>query len=99
MNPKEWALYKEMERDHVLSLVDDRRCEVRLMQHPWLVNYYNWLTELSIQMMAKTIIVHNEKVERLKELVETNEGKPMLVFYNFKHDLQAIKEAFQKRLN
>ena len=45
---------------------------------------------------GETIIVHNEKVERLKELVETNEGKPMLVFYNFKHDLQAIKEAFPK---
>ena len=23
MSPKEWALYKEMEREHVLSLVDD----------------------------------------------------------------------------
>ena len=45
---------------------------------------------------GEIVVVHNEKIERLKELVETNEGKSMLVFYNFKHDLQSIKEAFPK---
>ena len=95
MNPKEWALYKEMERDHVLSLVDDD--DVSALNAASLAGKLLQLANGAIYTDdGETIIVHNEKVERLKELVETNEGKPMLVFYNFKHDLQAIKEAFPK---
>lgn len=95
MNPKEWVLYKEMERDHVLSLVDDDA--VSALNAASLAGKLLQLANGAIYTDAgETIIVHNEKVERLKELVETNEGKPMLVFYNFKHDLQAIKGAFPK---
>ena len=95
MNPKEWALYKEMERDHVLSLVDDD--DVSALNAASLAGKLLQLANGSIYTDGgETIVVHNEKVERLKELVDTNEGKPMLVFYNFKHDLQAIKEAFPK---
>ena len=95
MNPKEWALYKEMERDNVLSLADDD--DVSALNAASLAGKLLQLANGAIYTDAgETIIVHNEKVERLKELVETNEGKPMLVFYNFKHDLQAIKEAFPK---
>ena len=95
MNPKEWALYKEMERDHILSLVDDD--DVSALNAASLAGKLLQLANGAIYTDdGETIIVHNEKVERLKELVETNEGKPMLVFYNFKHDLQAIKEAFPK---
>ena len=95
MNPKEWALYKEMERDHVLSLADDD--DVSALNAASLAGKLLQLANGAIYTdEGETIIVHNEKVERLKELVETNEGKPMLVFYNFKHDLQAIKEAFPK---
>lgn len=95
MNSKEWALYKEMERDHVLSLVDDD--DVSALNAASLAGKLLQLANGAIYTdEGEIIIVHNEKVERLKELVETNEGKPMLVFYNFKHDLQAIKEAFPK---
>lgn len=95
MNPKEWALYKEMERDHVLSLVDED--DVSALNAASLAGKLLQLANGAIYTdEGETIIVHNEKVERLKELVETNEGKPMLVFYNFKHDLQAIKDAFPK---
>lgn len=95
MNPKEWELYKEMESDHVLSLVDDD--DVSALNAASLAGKLLQLANGAIYTdEGETIIVHNEKVERLKELVETNEGKPMLVFYNFKHDLQVIKEAFPK---
>ena len=95
MNPKEWVLYKELERDHVLSLVDDD--DVSALNAASLAGKLLQLANGAIYTDdGETIIVHNEKVERLKELVETNEGKPMLVFYNFKHDLQAIKGAFPK---
>ena len=40
--------------------------------------------------------IHEQKLEMLKELADTNTGKPMLVFYNFRHDLVAIQKAFPK---
>lgn len=38
--------------------------------------------------------VHDEKLDALEELIEQANGKPVLVFYNFRHDL----ERMQKRL-
>ena len=95
MNPKEWALYKELEREHVLSIEDDD--DISALNAASLAGKLLQLANGSIYNDdGEIVVVHNEKVERLKELVETNEGKPILVFYNFKHDLQAIKEAFPK---
>lgn len=37
--------------------------------------------------------IHSAKVEALKEIVENLQGNPLLVFYEFKHDVQRIKEA------
>lgn len=40
--------------------------------------------------------VHNCKVEALLELIEEAQGQPLLIFYNFKHDLERIQEALKK---
>lgn len=42
----------------------------------------------------KVIPVHDAKISALKEIIEANDGNPILVFYNFKHDKDRIKEAF-----
>lgn len=41
--------------------------------------------------------VHDNKIEAFLELVEAEEGKHMLVFYNFQHDLIRIKAALGKK--
>ena len=38
--------------------------------------------------------VHDEKIEALRELVRETYGEPLLVAYQFKHDLARIKAAF-----
>ncbi len=40
--------------------------------------------------------VHNCKVEAFMELVESLQGKPALVFYNFQHDRERILAALRK---
>lgn len=40
--------------------------------------------------------IHDNKIEAFLELVEAEEGKHMLVFYNFQHDLTRIKAALSK---
>lgn len=41
--------------------------------------------------------IHDCKLEAFMELVEAAQGQPMLVFYNFKHDLDRIKKALIKK--
>lgn len=43
------------------------------------------------------INIHDCKIEAFMELVEAAQGKPMLVFYNFKHDLIRLKKALSKK--
>lgn len=38
--------------------------------------------------------IHDAKLEALEELVDTNPGQPLLVFYTYKHDLTRIQERF-----
>jgi hypothetical protein len=41
-------------------------------------------------------ILHSEKVDALAELVEENSSENFLVAYNFKSDLERLKERFPK---
>lgn len=43
-------------------------------------------------------LVHDEKIEALKSVVEESLGMPLLVFYHFKSDLARIRKAFPKAL-
>lgn len=43
-----------------------------------------------------TVEIHDCKIEAFMELVEAAQGQPILVFYNFKHDLERIKKALAK---
>lgn len=40
--------------------------------------------------------IHDKKLEVLQELIESLNGKPALVFYNFKHDLDRITKMLEK---
>ena len=41
--------------------------------------------------------IHNRKLDALEDLIEAANGKPVLVAYWFKHDLQRIKKRFAVR--
>lgn len=44
----------------------------------------------------EVIEIHHEKIEKLKEIVEASQGKPILVFYNYQHDKTRILKALAK---
>ena len=54
-------------------------------------------------MLFRSITIHNAKLEALKELVEQANGNPVLIFYQFRHDLiriiQVLKEYNPQPLN
>ncbi len=45
-----------------------------------------------------TIVLHDEKTDYLEEVVEELNGQPLLIAYQFKHDLERIQARFGKRL-
>ena len=45
----------------------------------------------------KTHIIHDKKLDALEDLIEGANGKPVLVAYWFKHDLERIKNRFPVR--
>lgn len=95
MSDSEKEKYRTMEKEHVLGLGQENEISAlnaasvanKLLQ---MANGYVYDDE------GNLVHIHDQKIDRLKELVDVNEGKPMLVFYNYKHDLAAIKEAFPK---
>lgn len=94
LTDKERELYREMERTHILTLVDE---EISALNAAAVANKLLQMANGAIYNEdGDAIVIHRQKIERLKELVEVNEGKPILVFYNFKHDLESIKDAFPK---
>src|SRR5262249_59961280 len=41
-----------------------------------------------------TVAIHDLKIEWLRELVESLDGEPLLIAYEFLEDLRAIRRAF-----
>lgn len=41
-------------------------------------------------------VIHDEKIDALEELIEDNAGKPIMVFYNYKHDYDRLMERLSK---
>ena len=54
-------------------------------------------TDTQNPKQREVVEVHDNKIEAFLELVEAEEGKHMLVFYNFQHDLIRIKAALGKK--
>lgn len=92
MTDEEKALYQTMERQHVLALADS---EIIALTAAAVANKLLQMANGYVYDDDKHCTkIHEQKIEVLKELADTNAGKPMLVFYNFRHDLTAIKKAF-----
>lgn len=46
----------------------------------------------------KTLDIHKGKIQALTDLVDELNGKPLLIAYNFKHDLETLQRTFGKNL-
>ena len=47
--------------------------------------------------MGEPFFIHDEKLNALEDLIEGANGKPVLIAYWYKHDLERIKERFSVR--
>ena len=92
LDEKSQKAYRELEREYVTELQGE---EITALSAAAVSNKLLQLANGAVYDGGKKVIsVHDAKITALKEIIEANDGNPILVFYNFKHDKDRIKEAF-----
>lgn len=102
LDDKAEKAYKTLEKQRILEMqdqiIDAGSAGVLAGKLLQLANGAMYVVTDPEQPKNKTVVnVHDNKLEAFMELVEAEEGKHMLVFYNFQHDLSRIKEALKKK--
>lgn len=93
MSPKERKLYDDFQKDMVLSIGDE---ELDAANAAALSNKLLQMANGAVYGENKKVIpIHDRKLDALEDLVEAANGKPLLVAYWYKHDLQRIKARFK----
>lgn len=96
LNSKERAKYEEMERAAVLSLPEG---DINAVNAAALSGKLMQLSNGACYDEARKVIpLHDRKLEALEEIIDSASGKPVIVFYNFKHDLSRIMKKFSQAI-
>lgn len=96
LDPKAKKAYLELERKMVLELPEDEE-EISVASAAALSNKLLQLGNGAIYDEDRQYHeIHNCKIEAFLELIESLQGKPALVFYNFQHDRIRMLNALGK---
>jgi SNF2 family DNA or RNA helicase len=95
LSSREMKLYKQMERDMLLPYADG---DILALNAATLAGKLLQLANGACYDEYHDVkVVHNQKLDALEDLIEAANGKPVLVAYWFKHDLERIKSRFKVR--
>lgn len=84
--------YKQLERDLVLEFKDQ---EITASNSAVLANKLLQMANGAIYDDGKKVInIHDDKLDALENIVEESQGQPILVFYQYQHDLERLKKRF-----
>jgi len=85
-------LYKTLERDLLLEYADG---DVVAQTAAVLSNKLLQMASGAVYDEERGVkIIHDAKLDALEDIIEAANGKPVMVFYNFKHSLSRIQERF-----
>ena len=90
--------YDEMERQRILEFGDTvlDAGSAAVLSNKLLQLGNGAVYNVAENGKREVIEIHGNKVEAFLELVEELNGKPVLVFYNFQHDLERMERALRK---
>lgn len=95
LSDKEQKLYDSLKQDMVLSLEEN---EIDVINAAALSNKLLQMSNGAVYNDDKeSLHIHDRKLDALEDLIEGANGKPVLVAYWFKHDLEKIKDRFDVR--
>ena len=93
LDAKAWGVYKKMEKDCVLELQGK---EITATAAAAVSNKLLQMANGAVYDDEKNVVeVHRAKLAALREIIDAASG-PVLVFYNFRHDLARILEEFKE---
>lgn len=88
----DYRKYKKLERELVLE-----EEEVTVSNAAVLANKLLQLSNGAIYNDDKSVVhLHDDKLDALERIVEDSQGQPILVFYQYQHDLERIKVRFKE---
>ncbi len=93
LDPKALKSYTELEREMILQLPDEGD-DISVTSAAALSNKLLQLANGAVYDEDRQVHeIHGCKIEAFLELIESLQGKPALVFYNYQHDRERILKA------
>lgn len=95
LSEKERIIYDELKREMVVSLGEE---EIDASNAATLSGKLLQMANGAIYNEEKSVLhIHDRKLDALEDLIEGANGKPVLIAYWYKHDLNRIKKRFPVR--
>ncbi len=92
LSPKAREQYKKLEKELLLPFMD---ADVVANTAAVLSNKLLQMASGAVYDEEKGVkLIHEAKLDALEDVIEAANGKPVMVFYNFKHSLSRIQERF-----
>ncbi|MCS6103457.1 ATP-dependent helicase [Clostridium botulinum] len=86
--------YRELEKDLIIQLDNE---DIAATNSAVLTGKLLQMCNGAVYSEGKEVVeVHDEKLNALMDIIEAANGKPVLIFYSFKHDLTRIQEFLKK---
>lgn len=95
LSDKERALYDQLKQEMVVEVKDK---EIDAINAASLSNKLLQMANGAVyDEEGQSVTIHDRKLDALEDLIESATGKPLLVAYWFKHDIERIKHRFEVR--
>jgi len=92
LNDQSRELYKKLEKDMLLPYMD---ADVVAITAAVLSNKLLQMASGAVYDEERGVkLIHDAKLDALEDIIEAANGKPVMVFYNFKHSLSRIQQRF-----
>ena len=92
LSDKEWKVYSDFKEDMVANLGDE---DIDAVNAAVLSGKLLQMANGAVyDSENKAHVIHDKKLDALEDLIEGANGKPVLVAYWYKHDLERIKDRF-----
>ena len=93
--PKVLATYRDFEKEQILELINSDE-PISAASAAALSNKLQQFANGAIYDAERNVKdLHDEKLDKLEELVEAANGEPVLIAYSYKHDLERIMQKLK----
>ena len=96
LDSKARKMYDQFQKDHILPILQgkDETAIVADMAAQLSGKLLQMANGAVYDEDANVHLIHDAKLDALEEIADTAAGQPLLVFYNYKHDLARLQERF-----